>query len=80
MFEVRRLERLESNSGFEKHEDLLPFPNFESNSSLEKPSISSLRQNIEPDTDLEMHEALLPFPLAPLGERVGVRGRLLILI
>jgi hypothetical protein len=55
MFEVRRPERLESNSGIEKHEDLLPFPS---------PAL-----DIEPNSDLEKHEDLLPFPLASLRYR-----------
>jgi hypothetical protein len=34
--------------------------------------------NTESNSDSEQHEDLLPFPLAPLGERAGVRGWLLI--
>ena len=30
--------------------------------------------NSPPNTDSDNNEYLLPFPLAPLGERVGVRG------
>jgi hypothetical protein len=67
----------EPNSGFEKHEDRLPFP-------LTLLKLRGLTEvfgrcaatcELEPNSGFEKHEDRLPFPLS-LRERAGVRGEI----
>ena len=56
------------NTDTDNNKDLLPYPPY-ADSDNNKDLLP-----YPPNADSENTEDLLPFPLAPLGERVGVRG------
>jgi hypothetical protein len=69
----------EPNFSFEQLEDWLPFPSRFWGEGTDR-GVLSRYADVQYRAELRFWIAcgLLPFPLAPLGERAGVRGRLLI--